>query len=620
MGTGDSAPVHPSDPAALRALAAYERHLDAVAAAPWRYDAYDRAEEERAAAAALGRDAAAWAMPRDPWAGYSPAERAALEHDAALFRLAADPLPPAASTSLDTWEHLHTSNSAPAPANRAPIPPGQDETAGAERVRRYDRAKGELGYALHAAADALADTDYEAPGPAMLERMARAVAICRDVRAFRDAGCGAILARPFSCDVRLCPDCERTRSAAYGRRVAGLAAEMRRPVFGTLTIPNVPAGELGRGVDIILDAWGRIRRTALFAGGACRNAHQHPDDRPDRTVDELPPRRARCKHAPHREPGARACASCGTRAAAHERTGCTFTPRACACARCMRGGKGCRRCLHAPVAGGVAALEVTYNAAAGTWHPHLHFVGDAPWIGWRELRDAWRAASCDATRAAAARPASRRGAGYRTPEHRPRVNLDRCRHLADAQGRPAELVCLDGHGWRAADGERCPYRDRENGAPCGMPGELVAVPCAGASVTWIQAARSKDGAPAGPAAVREAVKYATKGLVGKDGALVPAVAASPVLLAELLLVLRARRLVNGWGTFHGITDDPEDADAPELVAIEIGEFRPVKVPKLCPACGLEGLWEHLGVRARADCVPGAGGRLYWRPPDPGGPH
>lgn len=634
MGAGAPGPVDPShDLAAVRALAAYERHLADVDAAPWRFGIEDRAEAERAAATAAGRDVATWALTpaeRSELARLVPDvdERAALALDAARFRRGLEgPVP-----SLDTWEHLDTSNSGddpPARPRKTPtVPPGHDERD-RERIIRYDRAKAGLVPAIYAAADALRDQgpehygrDPDAPfaGPAILARMAWRVSACRDVRAFRDAGCGAVHARKMSCDVRLCPDCERSRSGAYAARLAGIAATMTRPIFETFTIPNVPAGLLGLGVDVIGDAFAALRRTALFAGGPCRNAHPDPDDRPDK-AGQLAPRLARCRHAPHRAPASRACRFCGRRLAAHAKLGCTFEPKDCACARCMRSGAGCRRCIHAPTAGGVAALEVTLGAA-GDWHPHMHVVADAGgFIRWRELRDAWRAASCDATRRAVARGADTgRAAGYTRPTKRPRVELPRCRHLADQSGRPADLVCSRGHGWRERDGDHCPYQDRAMDGPCSHVGEPVPDQdrCRGASIVWVQKVKGKPGQPAGAAAVREAIKYATKGLLDADGNIVPAVRERPELLAELLLVLRNRRMVQGWGSFHGATDDPEDADDPDLVSVDVGELFPARLPRLCPACQAPALWDYLGTRRRADCLPGPAGRLVWRPPPPPG--
>ena len=549
-----------------------------------------------------------------------------------MWRAGAERLPSAweaSGPSLDTWEHLDTSNSAddtPAPARGTidPAPLGHVPDWRAEGVRTRDRAKAGLVPAIHAAADALAELDPDAPGPAILDRMAEAVAGCREVRTFRNAVCGRHLAQPMSCDVRLCPDCERARNAAYLRRVAGVAGQMARAVFVTLTVPNVPAGYLGMGVDILTDAWSRLRRTALFAGGPCRNPHQDPDDRPTPERATLAPHREACRHAPHREPDARACVACGRRRRLHVDGGCTFAPKSCACPRCVP----CRRCVHGAAAGGTAALEVTFSPRTG-WHPHLHVVADLPdYLPHAELRDAWRASTCDAYRAAVARDEGyQRSAGYRRPERRPAVKLERCAHLADANGRPADTRCAAGHGWRAVDAERCPHHDRSMAAPCGSRGEPIPEPerCRGASIVWIARARDKDGATAGESAVREAIKYATKGLLGKDGTLAPAITARPELLGEVLLVLRNRRLVNGFGTFHGITDDPDDPAAePDTVGVDTGELYDrtgatilVRLPRLCPCgCG-EALWEYVGRRPRGACLPGPGNRL-WYPRDRGG--
>jgi hypothetical protein len=628
---GAGAPESPaSDPAALRALAAWQRRLDDVEAAPWRWGRDDRAAAETERAAAEGRRPESWALsPADRLSPFRVAQDAdelrAYYRDAAAWRAAlraqgidsddpqpfAEPAADAPGSSLDTWEHLQ-------PTKLAQRPPGQAD-GDRDRARRYDRAKAALVPAIRAAAGELAHADPAAPGPAILDKMAWNVAGCREVRAFRDAGCGSVWAQPVSCDVRLCPDCERSRSAAAARRFAELAAPMRRPLFGVLTIANVPPGFLALGLDVLGDAWARLRRAPMFAGGPCRRQHQDPDDRPD-AAGGLPPRREPCRHGPHREPAARSCASCGHRAKAHAASSCAFTPAPCRCARCLRGGRGCRRCVHAPVLGGVASVEVTLGKR-GDWHPHMNFVADAPYLPWRELRDAWRACSCDAFRAAVARGADTgRSSGYRRQEQAGRSGIERCAHLADAQGRPADTRCPAGHGWRIADGDRCPHQDRDASAPCGMPGEDVPEPkrCRGASMVWVQAPRARGADAAGAAAVREAVKYATKGLLDKDGVLVPAVRESPSLLGELLLVLRGRRLVQGWGSLHGVTDDPEDADRPDLVPVEVGDYRPLMVPRVCPHCGVDALWSYLGRRARSDCLPAAG-RLWYRPDSPPGP-
>jgi hypothetical protein len=43
----------------------------------------------------------------------------------------------------------------------------------------------------------------------------------------------------------------------------------------------------------------------------------------------------------------------------------------------------------------VSAVDVTWSeAGGGSWHPHLHALLDAPWIGWAEMRDTWQAITC----------------------------------------------------------------------------------------------------------------------------------------------------------------------------------------------------------------------------------
>jgi hypothetical protein len=41
------------------------------------------------------------------------------------------------------------------------------------------------------------------------------------------------------------------------------------------------------------------------------------------------------------------------------------------------------------------ASDITWSEdAGGSWHPHLHALLDAPWIGWAEMRDTWQAITC----------------------------------------------------------------------------------------------------------------------------------------------------------------------------------------------------------------------------------
>lgn len=52
-------------------------------------------------------------------------------------------------------------------------------------------------------------------------------------------------------------------------------------------------------------------------------------------------------------------------------------------------------CWASRVSGGAAVLEVTYNARAGTWHPHLHCLVEGAYIPHAELRSAWLRITCD---------------------------------------------------------------------------------------------------------------------------------------------------------------------------------------------------------------------------------
>lgn len=47
------------------------------------------------------------------------------------------------------------------------------------------------------------------------------------------------------------------------------------------------------------------------------------------------------------------------------------------------------------VAGGFAAVEVTYQTATEQWHPHLHIIAESKYIPHSRLRDAWLRASGD---------------------------------------------------------------------------------------------------------------------------------------------------------------------------------------------------------------------------------
>lgn len=389
-----------------------------------------------------------------------------------------------------------------------------------ERLKVADRLKTQLIPVIQAGAALIAQTDTTRAlqDARWLEQRAFALSGCRDVRAFRDATCGAYTARPSSCRVRVCPDCERARSARLVSRLDGLTLDMARPVFWTFTVPNVPTGELSRGVDWVLESFRALRRRAIIRGGRCR------DD------------------------------------------GAT----------------------HPGVAGGVYSIEVTRGRDGASWHPHVHALMDAPWIKWSELRDSWRAVTCDAIRklerrSRAPRAPRRENGEARRPPRTPR--LPRCEHRADERG-----IATGG--------------------------------CRGASIVWVSAVQGEPGSPERRAALREVLKYATGGLM-KDGKLADGI--GPAELAELLLALRNRRLVAGWGGWRNVHDEDDEDELPaeDYVLVETGEDRAgimirTRMPARCPHCRALALWESPIRVARRSCTP-RDGVLLWRPPRAGPP-
>jgi hypothetical protein len=438
------------------------------------------------------------------------------------------------------------------------------------RAKRADEAKAALGRYLRAAAEPLWDLGFPAES-LQLSRWADLLEICRSGRPVRDRRCGGYVFKPQSCDVRLCPDCERARSARLVDRFDELGAAMTTPRLWTLTIPNVVPGDLNVGISVLIDAMAHLRRRAIIDGGPCRGGHRAAAyDDVDQAEHhgsgaEVEP----CSHPPHRK----LLAALGV----------------CRCARCLevvveRAGhrvtvNGCPRCWHEPVAGGVYSIEITWSSAHSDWHPHAHVLMDAPWIAWAEVRDAWRAVTCDAIR----RAECSRSEGENHEGKTARKPLPRCEHLADSRG-------------------------------------LATGGCRGASVVWVSSVEGQPGTPERRAAVRETLKYVSKGLLDRDGQLLPG--AGPQELAELLLAIKGRRLVAGWGSLRNVHDD--DDEAPDTVPVYTGEFdrygEPVvvRMPRLCPLCGGVGDWETRSQTVpRLDAQRLPSGALVWWPPGPG---
>jgi hypothetical protein len=353
----------------------------------------------------------------------------------------------------------------------------------------------------------------------------------------------------------LCPDCERARSARLVARFDAVAAKMSRSTFLTLTIPNVARGDLELGIDVLLDAMAHFRRQAIFRGGPCRCAHRATafDDVDRREHHAADGATEPCSHPPHR----RALAASGQ----------------CRCARCLEvdlvsdgqrvTSTGCPRCTHRPIVGGVYSLEITWSPELGTWHPHAHLLLDGPWLPRTEIRDAWRAATCDATQRAERARAGQRG----------RVPV--CPHQADEQGRS-----IDG--------------------------------CQGASIAWIEAVHGEPGSPEHLAAVRETLKYVSKGLLDEHGELLPG--ATHHEIGEMVLALRNRRLISGWGSFRNVHDaEEEQLDPAEFLVGPGVEPALLGLPRRCPVCHGEARWELPIDVPRRGCRPLGGGYLAWRP-------
>lgn len=456
------------------------------------------------------------------------------------------------SASLDTGQQSRID-----PSRRARSEQDGRRQRDLGRLLRNDGTKVILADLLNEAA-----TDLYEQSPAdsvAVETMAKHLLECRGGAAYRDAICGSYFVRPHSCHVRLCPDCERARSTRLVERFGELADSMPHPRFWTLTIPNVARGELALGIEVLVDAMAHLRRRAMFVGGPCRADHRATafDDvdtgEHHYSGDEI----EACSHPRHRADLA--------------------TTSQCRCARCVEvdvisdGYRvtviGCPRCTHAPVAGGVYSIEVTWNSEHGTWHPHAHLLVDAPWIRWGEMRDAWRAATCDAIRRAERRVRAETG---RVPP---------CPHEADERG-------------------------------------LATGGCRGASVVWVEDVAGKPGSLDRRAAVRETLKYVSKGLLDAEGRLLPR--AGHRELAELLLAIRTRRLVAGWGSFRNVHDDNEEGldpteylVGPDVLAAFLG------LPRHCPSCRAEAAWELPIEVPRRACIPIGGGHLAWRPPPAG---
>jgi hypothetical protein len=512
-------------------------------------------------------------------------------------------LAPAGTPYLDTGEYLDIECAADSGQAVGDAAADSRWIADLARAKRADEAKVTLRRYLHQAA--LQYWDEGRPGDSIrLDNWAELLQGCRSGRPIQDRTCGRYVFRPISCDVRLCPDCERARSARMVDRYDDIGAAMTDPKAWTLTLPNVAPGSLKAGLGILLDALVHLRRRSIMAGGPCAGAHpgvayaDTDTGEVHRAGDRLEP----CAHQYH----SRRLAASGQ----------------CRCARCLevsieRDGyrvtvNGCPRCTHEPVVGGVYSIEVTWSPArpaghrlghkeAADWHPHAHLLMDAAWIAFAEMRDAWQEVTCNAIRAAEARAAGSTERPKPCTHPRGFTPTGRChwdgcgRELTGAQARDI---------W-------CSYACR--GA------HMAELGCRGATIVWVSPLRGEAGTPARVAAIRETLKYVSKGLLDSGGELLPG--AGPHELAELLLAIRGRRLVAGWGTFRNVRDDGEE-DGPDTVTVYTGEIDrwgvpiAIRMPRVCPICGAQADWSaHSPPVPRLQGQRTAAGILTWSPPE-----
>lgn len=401
---------------------------------------------------------------------------------------------------------------------------------------------------------AAGDFDYERAH--WFDERAGALRQCNTVQVFLHRGRGHGVATPLSCHVRGCPDCERGRVGRLVGRFDELAAGMVRPVFWTWTLRNVPPGELAPGLAAVKKAFTRLRRRSIFRGGACRwrwrdggPGHPcHPPVAADECGADCPTRTGRrtfrCPTHPPRQVHANGCPlTCDHRD--HDRH------------------RNCPDFAHRKVAGGVAAVEVTWSKSDGSWHPHLHALVDAPWIAWSEMRDQWVALTCTTV-----------GCRHVCTDCRAIASLESCRS------------CSGGQHPR----------------------------CTGAWSVWVEALPDSPEARAG--AIREVLKY-----VGKPAGITDSL--DPDRIGEFVWSTRSLKAVSGFGElWRKEKPDDDGLERADELVIRFG-FARYYVPKTCPHCRevtTEDDWAGPMARDRLGAVRIEGSRFFgWADPPPASP-
>lgn len=483
----------------------------------------------------------------------------------------------APASSLDTGQQT-SNNASPTPrldpgqvwieADRA----AQDHQA-TEREWRRDALQEVVAELLHQGADAYAALPAlqqpwlghgraEAPAALYLQRWSHAAERCRTGLAWTDATCGVAVFRPDSCHVRGCPRCESARATRLVDRFMAAAAgcppscklpahlasghlrPMRQPKLHTFTIPNVADDleQLKAVRSVLVKSHRRLRQRAIYRGGSCRTqgwAAKHADWLREHG-------RRGCLHQP---PGARVSCPGG------------------------RQHRACGKFRHQAVAGGVSAIETTYNAASDTWNVHLHVLVDAPYIPQAELADTW----------AAVVPASWR--------------QDRASLVVDV--RPVHCRCHRGARTPCQAGMRSALKEvlKYVGKPTDQDTPAVA---------W-------EGGAIRTRAQDDDTRLKGAGIIDP---------ADPGRFLALVLAWHGARLVTGFGAWAKLPKELTEPEPTVFVGDHTEPFGGWRLPRWCPHCGHEASWSQPKVVSRLEAFRWLkGGRdrpppLTWMPTAP----
>jgi hypothetical protein len=399
-----------------------------------------------------------------------------------------------------------------------------------------------------------------------LQRKADMTDSCRTGIVFTDTTCGLSVFRPSSCHTRACPRCEARRAgqhldrferAAVGCNAAacryaphlrpggpGHLKPMRYPKLLTFTLPNAARGwdneepAVRRAQRELTRYFGRLRERAIWRGGSCKTPGwraKHTDwlkDHGRRSCRQEPAgSRVRCDMPKHLR-----------------RRPARLSPDDLAARKRWQRDHGkCGRFVHQAVAGGVRAIETTYNERTDSWHVHMHVLVDGPFLIAAELLDTWRAVTDGTALVLDVKS----------------VHCRRCKRW------PIDCRCTDEDGSRDAYGVRGALREvlKYIGKPTDDPD------------------RPADETHLAGAAIIDR--------------------ADPLRLAELAIAWHGARLVAGFGTWSSLPGDEHQAGETTFIPHPDDPFAGWQLPRYCPFCLREANWLRgpPNVRSRLEPVP-----------------